>query len=238
MKKMILSLFSIMLLMFSLNVVTYASNKTINAVKVTEIDTPYTNQRVLDTKGAVPNDAKYRITEISWNVPKTSSSGFYEVTVTLEANIGYEFSTDVVATINEKSISSKIVKGNDKETLVLTYIFKDEVSSIGSATTTLRHRIFTYCDKEMGTVTPNTPRVLHGDTVTIYIQPKDGFEIKDVVVDGESVGEVSEYEFKKVKEEHVIRAYFKEVEKEEKSDDEIKADKPLFNFIKVLFGLK
>lgn len=235
MKKIFTSFLMVLILAFSIFGCTFAASKSITNVNVTEIDIPYSEQTVLDTKGVVPSNANYRITEISWKVPSKSSSGFYEVTVTLMASIGYEFDKNVTGTINQKNVSSKYITEDDE--LKLTYIFSEEKNQIGSATTTLRHRIFTYFDKDMGKITPNTPRALHGDTVTISIVPKEGFEIRDVVVDGESVGAVTEYKFRKVKEEHVIRAYFKEIEVKNEGEQEIKEDKPILKFIKMLFGL-
>ncbi len=59
-----------------------------------------------------------------------------------------------------------------------------------------------------------------GSSVTIYIVPKSGYQIKDVKVDGKSVGAVSEYKFKKVKEPHSISAKFERVDGGDDDDDE------------------
>ncbi len=51
----------------------------------------------------------------------------------------------------------------------------------------------------------------NGDSVTIHIVPKNGYEIKDVKVDGKSVGPVSEYSFENISQSHSITAKFKKV---------------------------
>lgn len=235
MKKTIFNFLIICMMLFSIETVAFAANKTIKEVTVTEIDAPYSNGSVLDTKGEVPKDAKYRITTVAWKTPGKSSTGFYEVSVTLKASVGYTFDENVAGTINNKVILSKELLEEDE--LKITYAFKDEKTEIGSATSNLRHRIFTYCDSSKGTMTPNTPRVLHEDSVTINILPNEGYKIKDVEVDGDSVGAVSEYKFRKVKEEHTIRAYFEKIEKEETKQDETPKKKPILEFIKMILDL-
>ena len=69
-----------------------------------------------------------------------------------------------------------------------------------------------------GTIS-DTVVVEPGKSVTIYIVPKSGYRIKDVKVDGKSVGAVSEYKFKKVKESHTIDAYFEKVDGGDDDDD-------------------
>ena len=50
--------------------------------------------------------------------------------------------------------------------------------------------------------------ITKGDTVTYTITPADGYEIKDVLVDGKSVGAVTSYTFTNVTEKHTISAVF------------------------------
>lgn len=54
--------------------------------------------------------------------------------------------------------------------------------------------------------------VLAGDDVLFTITPNAGYKIKDVQVDGKSVGAVSTYMFKDVKENHTISAVFEPIE--------------------------
>ena len=89
----------------------------------------------------------------------------------------------------------------------------------------------------MGTITPSTPRVLHDDTVTISIVPNDGYKINDVEVDGDSVGAVSEYKFRRVREEHTIRVYFEEIKKDDNKQDTTTKERPILEFIKKILNM-
>ena len=186
-----------------------ARERFITRVAVTGIEAPYSENRVLDTNGDVERGEPYRITNVAWETPKASKSGFYEVTITLKANVGYKFSGDVTGTVNGDNIIAKRLI--NEEELDITYAFDNNSSTsstINNATSSTRYRINVYCDKEKGSITPLVVRVLEGKSETFTITPKDGYRIKDVLVDGESIGAVSEYTFKKVKENHDIRAYF------------------------------
>lgn len=223
-----------------------SSKKTITSVSVTDIEAPYSVNRVLDTSGTVSDDSRYRITDIAWSEPEKSITGFYEVTVTLEASIGYTFSGDVTATVNGDSVISKTLLEDDSK-LKIVYAFDDNSlasSTIGNATSTLRYRISVYCNKNKGSITPSIVRVLKGANQTFTITPNEGYKISDVLVDGESVGAVSEYTFKSVKEDHQIKAYFEEIDEGNLDEDEIKIDdetevKPLLNaLLSILKALK
>ena len=50
--------------------------------------------------------------------------------------------------------------------------------------------------------------VVKGDSLTVSIVPDDGYEIKDVIVDGASEGAVAEYTFDNVSKNHTIQAVF------------------------------
>lgn len=65
---------------------------------------------------------------------------------------------------------------------------------------------------EGGMITPKgISEVKYDNDITYTITPDDGYAIADVVVDGESVGAVSEYTFESVKEAHTITAFFEEL---------------------------
>ncbi len=65
---------------------------------------------------------------------------------------------------------------------------------------------------EGGTISfENISEVKYGKDITYTITPDEGYAIADVVVDGESVGAVSEYTFENVKEAHTITAFFEEL---------------------------
>ena len=60
---------------------------------------------------------------------------------------------------------------------------------------------------EGGTISQTVPVPMKA-TVTIYITPNSGYTIKDVVVDGKSVGPVNQYVFTEVDRGHSISASF------------------------------
>ncbi len=69
---------------------------------------------------------------------------------------------------------------------------------------------------EGGTITPNgTVRVQDGQSITFNIMPDEGYEIEDVIVNGESVGAVETYKVEKVTKDLEISAKFKKIKKDE-----------------------
>ena len=48
-----------------------------------------------------------------------------------------------------------------------------------------------------------------GKNQNFGMNPDQGYEVNDVLVDGSSVGDVNNYNFKKVKKDHTIRVTFK-----------------------------
>lgn len=66
---------------------------------------------------------------------------------------------------------------------------------------------------EHGSIAPNgTVNVNRNDSATFTITPDSGYEIADVLVDGQSVGAVSSYTFENVTADHTIAASFRAVE--------------------------
>lgn len=62
---------------------------------------------------------------------------------------------------------------------------------------------------EGGGISPNGKNsVVEDGSLSFLINPADGYRISDVVVDGKSVGAVSSYTFRRVKQDHFIRAIF------------------------------
>lgn len=65
---------------------------------------------------------------------------------------------------------------------------------------------------EGGAISPEgSVRVRRGSDQTFTITPDEGYEIADVLVDGESVGAVDSYTFKNVKEKHTISVSFRQL---------------------------
>ena len=60
----------------------------------------------------------------------------------------------------------------------------------------------------MGKITPQTTKITKGENITFTIRPNEGYEIKDVLVDGKSVGKKSVYIFSKVDSNHSITAEY------------------------------
>lgn len=93
------------------------------------------------------------------------------------------------------------------ETLSIT----KRTSSGGSSVTRYKIEVI---ESEGGTITPGTYRVKKGSDKTFEIEAEEGYEIEDVLVDGESIGAVTEYKFENVKTKHTIEAKFKMIEEE------------------------
>lgn len=196
----------------------YAKDKEIKSVTITDIDEPYANGRTLDTVASIGKDDMCRITKIAWK----TDSNTYKVYVTLKANINYVFAEDVAGTINGNANTS--IEKIDEDEIIVSYVFTTKVSD--NSTSTRRHRILTYFNSEEGRISPSIIRPMHGSNQILEIIPEEGYEIEDVKVDGESVGAVTKYEFRRIKENHGIRAYFK------KSAQLAEADKPILKAIK------
>lgn len=63
-----------------------------------------------------------------------------------------------------------------------------------------------------GTITPGTNLLLsYGSSITFCIEADDGYEIADVIVDGDSLGAVSSYTFNNVTTDHYISARFQSI---------------------------
>lgn len=216
MKKFLgLFIMTLFMVMITTNISHAANEKKVTSVAVSGIDAPYSKEQVLDTKGEVDLDARYRITEISWKTPSEATSGYYEVSIALKASKGYIFSGDVTATVNGDSANSQIME--EKDELIVTYAFDNNSSTSGTinnATSVKVYRITVYSNTEKGHITPKVVRVSKGKNQTFKIIPNEGYKIKNVVVDGESIGAVSEYTFRKVKEDHSISAQFEKIEEQ------------------------
>lgn len=87
----------------------------------------------------------------------------------------------------------------------------DSTSGGGSAT----YYTITAKAEKGGTISPEgAVSVAKNTDKTFTITPNKGYEVKDVLVDGESVGKVTEYTFDEVSKAHTITATFEEVSEE------------------------
>ena len=147
--------------------------------------------------------ATYKITASCNEGGTISPSG--EVTVkkgesqsfTITPNTGYK-------------IKSVTVDGSNQGTIT-TYTFRNVTAAhtITAAFEKLTYNI-TASSGTGGTISPSgTTSVTYGSSKTYTIQPKAGYEIADVLVDGKSVGAVTSYTFSNITQAHTIKATFR-----------------------------
>jgi len=118
-------------------------------------------------------------------------------TFEISAETGFEIQEILVDGENKGALSTyTFTKVNDDHTITASFLARDYIikatAGIG------------------GSITPSGDvKVKRDGKVTFNIAADEGYEILDVLVDGESVGAVSRYEFTKVKTTHTIHATFK-----------------------------
>lgn len=81
----------------------------------------------------------------------------------------------------------------------------------GGNSGTVTYKI-TVVQSENGKISPDTVTVNKNESKTFTITADEGYEIEDVIVNGESVGKVSEYTFEKVNAKAEITAKFKKID--------------------------
>ena len=90
----------------------------------------------------------------------------------------------------------------------------DPGSSSGGSTSVRRYNIEADAGRG-GDISPDgRVRVRRGENQTFRITPDEGYEIYDVIVDGESVGAVGRYTFENVREDHTISVTFRLIREE------------------------
>ncbi|NLR94074.1 InlB B-repeat-containing protein [Flammeovirga agarivorans] len=121
-------------------------------------------------------------------------------TFTIVASEGYE-------------ISEVLVDG-ESQGVIAEYTFTDVMSdhTITASFTEVVVPTYTLTVVQVsnGTITPSTTVVDEGSDQTFIIEASEGFEISEVLVDGESQGVIDEYTFTDVMSDHTITASFKE----------------------------
>lgn len=128
---------------------------------------------------------------VNWtkNGTEVSTDATYSFTVTEAAEYVANFSTNM----------RKTERTNYRLMLLLLMKYNQEFDITASAS-------------EGGSITPEgTSVVKYNKNITYTITPNEGYEIAAVLVDGEDVGAISEYTFKKVKKEHSITAVFAKI---------------------------
>ena len=97
------------------------------------------------------------------------------------------------------------------DSVTLTAKWTKKASSGGGSNAPTKYRI-TVGQTTGGTISPETLKVEKGDDQTFTIKANEGYKLVDVLVDGESIGSVTEYTFENVKKTHSITAKFEKVE--------------------------
>lgn len=169
--------------------VTYVTEIAINANSAYK--TEYTVGDALDLTGLEIMVYRNDTTVTPVAVTEAMISGFDSTVLgTQTLTITYEG----VSTTYDVTVSAA---NNDYWLLLMMYNRKYEVSAAAT---------------EGGTITPaGVTKVKYSKDITYTITPADGYMIADVLVDGESVGAVDAYTFKRVKKDHVITAIFVEI---------------------------
>ena len=139
---------------------------------------------------------------VAWNpeIPTTFPSGDMTITATWEKKEEDNTGTNTGNTDNNSGSSSTGGGG-------------------GGSSATAKYRI-TVGQKDGGKISPETLKVEKNNDQKFEIKANEGYKIKDVIVDGKSVGAVSEYTFENVKTTHTITAEFEKIEETTSGDNE------------------
>ncbi len=90
------------------------------------------------------------------------------------------------------------------------YVIMDSSKSVDANFILKEFQITTIVNGTGGKILPENPVVKYGKDITFTFLPDNGYEVEDVMVDGNSVGTASEYTLQDVREEHTIAATFRE----------------------------
>ncbi|PWJ42193.1 BspA family leucine-rich repeat surface protein [Sediminitomix flava] len=125
------------------------------------------------------------------------------------ATVDYDSSQVFTITPNEGYEITDVQVDGESVGIVSEYTFEN-VSEEHTITASYALKTFdiTVTQGENGMISPSTTTVNYGSNQTFVITADDNYEIADVLVDGESVGLVSEYTFENVTEVHAITASF------------------------------
>lgn len=113
------------------------------------------------------------------------------------------------------TLKAVAVKGEmlDSDVMTETYNISSGgvISGGGGGGGTPSYKI-TVTQADNGTISPSSATVSKNGNITFTIVANEGYEIEDVIVDGESVGAVTSYTFEKVTKAATITAKFKKIE--------------------------
>jgi|GEM_PF-2691360 len=155
---------------------------------------------------------KYMVTSVAYEGGSIVPSGEQEKTYgsyvlfTITASRGYHIKNIVV---NGEVVYSGVHNTDD------VYYLKLQITGTTTIEATFAKDTYTIEARagEGGSISPSGEvKVVYGESITFYITPEEGYKIKDVKVDGESVGAVEEYTFEDVNANHTIEAEFEKKE--------------------------
>lgn len=163
-----------------------------------------------------PEAVTHTITATAGSNGSISPSGTVTVedgtdqTFTITANSGYHISDVLVDGASVGAVSSYTFENVTGDHTIAATFARD--SGGGGVVTPTQYTITAEAG-DGGSINPDgRVRVDRGDDQTFRITPDDGYEIADVLVDGESVGAVSRYTFENVRANHTIEVIFEAVE--------------------------
>lgn len=227
MKKIISIVMTTLLFVTMFSTMSFAASMTpIKQVSITDVDTPYNTKQQLDTTVKISDDSYSYFVESKW----TQMSGdLYKLTIKTRTYRDYVYDANTKATINGNEAQILEIKEENRY-MTFSYTFPKQESATGPINSSSLTHPITIMYLSNGRISPNPIRAPHRKNTTVQIIPDEGYRVKDVLVDGESVGAVTEYTFKKVTESHKIKAYFEPIpgyipqEKEEIESGEISGD--------------
>lgn len=168
-----------------------------------EVDKDYTVHAVFKKK----DPAQFTIQAVSSQGGKITPSGAVEVTENEDQT--FEFAPDSGYFLKDVLVDGES-KGADLSKYTFEYITQNhKIEAIFEKT---ELTIVSSCN-EGGSISPEgTETVLNGQNKSYQITPSQGYVIKDVKVDGESKGALTEYTFESVADDHTIEAEFEKIE--------------------------
>jgi DNA-directed RNA polymerase subunit RPC12/RpoP len=173
---------------------------------VTAIATTDYGNKTFYAKWDVPADKTYIITATSGAHGSLSPSGsvIYDgvsQTFTITPNPGYRIDTFTIDDVDKKADIvnfSYTITGARNVTIAVTFVAKASSDITITATA-----------GENGTISPSGSVILtNGSSQVFTFTPDSGYDIKDVLVDGVSVGNVTSYTFDNVTSNHTINVTF------------------------------
>ena len=155
-------------------------------------------------------------TMTNYDIVATGDS-WTEGSIALAPNATANFTVQPNAGLAAGSYSGTLtVNGTDGAAATVNLIFTVQSGGSGGVT---RYTI-TASAGEGGAISPSgSVQVVRGGDKTFTITPGEGYEIADVLVDGESIGAVNSYTFENVRARHTIEAVFEEIETVADPDD-------------------